>query len=286
VRGYDRLKIKRIFNNNALLADKNGREVVLFGNGIGFQKKRNDEVDETKIERLFTPSDNEWFTQFQELIGSIPANYFELSVKIVEMAEKMLNQQFKEYVLIAITDHIHFAVIRHQKHMNIKNEILWEIQRIYQQEYQVGLEALKLIKQETGVELPEDEAGFVAMKFVENTKDQIINRANESTELINNILNIVQYQLNNTFNVKSMSYQRFIAHLRFFAERLYKSNEAEGNSDIDVNLLTNVSLKYERAFRCAKQVQIFVQEQTSKIVSANELAYLTIHIQRILTEQV
>lgn len=278
------MKIKRIFNNNALLADKNGREVVLFGNGIGFQKKRNDEVDETKIERLFTPSDNDWFTTFQELIGSIPAKYFELSVKIVALAEKMLGQQFKDYVLIALTDHIHFAVIRHQKHMDIKNEILWEIQRIYQEEYQVGLEALKLIKRETGVELPEDEAGFIAMKFVENTINQGIKRDNESTELINNILNIAQYQLNIKFNVKFMSYQRFIAHLRFFAERLHRSNGVEGNSDIDVNLLTNVSQKYERAFKCAKQIQIFVQEQTSKKISANELAYLTIHIQRILTE--
>nr|WP_167554368.1 CAT RNA binding domain-containing protein [Leuconostoc kimchii] len=33
------MNIKKIFNNNVLLADNNGHEVVLIGKGLGFQKK-------------------------------------------------------------------------------------------------------------------------------------------------------------------------------------------------------------------------------------------------------
>lgn len=31
------MRIKKVFNNNVLLAEKNGREVVLIGKGIGFK---------------------------------------------------------------------------------------------------------------------------------------------------------------------------------------------------------------------------------------------------------
>lgn len=33
------MEIKKIFNNNVLLAENNGHEVVLIGKGLGFQKK-------------------------------------------------------------------------------------------------------------------------------------------------------------------------------------------------------------------------------------------------------
>ena len=34
--------------------DSNGKEVILMGKGIGFRKKTGDELDKTKIEKIFT----------------------------------------------------------------------------------------------------------------------------------------------------------------------------------------------------------------------------------------
>ena len=40
------MRIKKVFNNNVLLAEKNGREVVLIGKGIGFKKHTGDDVEQ------------------------------------------------------------------------------------------------------------------------------------------------------------------------------------------------------------------------------------------------
>ena len=46
--------IKKVYNNNVILAFENSskKEVILTGCGIGFGKKPNDTVDDSKIEKI------------------------------------------------------------------------------------------------------------------------------------------------------------------------------------------------------------------------------------------
>lgn len=45
--------IKKIFNNNAILAkDLSKQEIVIMGRGVGFKKSVGDQVDENLIEKL------------------------------------------------------------------------------------------------------------------------------------------------------------------------------------------------------------------------------------------
>lgn len=50
--------------------------------------------------------------------------------------------------------------------MEIKNALLWETQRFYNHEYLIGKEALSIIKNRLIIDLPEDEAGFIALHIV------------------------------------------------------------------------------------------------------------------------
>ena len=46
--------IQKVINNNVVSTfDSNGKEVILMGKGIGFRKKTGDELDKTKIEKIF-----------------------------------------------------------------------------------------------------------------------------------------------------------------------------------------------------------------------------------------
>lgn len=47
------MKIKKIFNQNAVLVDDDGQEKVAIGKGVGFDKKRNDLIFHREIERMF-----------------------------------------------------------------------------------------------------------------------------------------------------------------------------------------------------------------------------------------
>ncbi len=52
------MRIKQILNNGAIVTtNKDGEEVVVLGKGIAFARKVGDEVDKTKIYKVFTPFD-------------------------------------------------------------------------------------------------------------------------------------------------------------------------------------------------------------------------------------
>lgn len=279
------MRIKKVFNNNVLLAEQAGHEVVLIGKGLGFQKKTGDTVDEQLVTKTYAPTQDNWIANFQALMADIEPEYFELASQIIVLAEKQLQTTFNGYLLISLTDHIHFAVYRQQHQMDIKNEILWEIKRIYHQEYQVGRQALTLIKNQFDEQLPEDEAGFIAMKFVENSlADSNPDKTLAMTKLINDVLNIVKYQLSLTMSDDSLSLQRFLVHLRFFAERLTLKKDDRSQGEDDEFLYQHVSQKYPRAFDCVQKIVAFIEKTAQQPVSLNEQVYLTMHIQRILNE--
>ncbi len=279
------MRIKKVFNNNVLLAEKNGREVVLIGKGIGFKKHTGDDVEQQQITKIYTPEGDNWISNFQSLMADIEPEYFEVASQIIELAEQQLQTTFNVYLLSSLTDHIHFAVYRHHHQMDIHNEILWETKRIYHREFQVGMQALALIKKHFDVTLLEDEAGFIAMKFVENSMaDSNTDQTLAMTKLINDILNIVKYQLSLTMPDESVSLQRFLVHLRFFAERLTLKRPDQSQGADDDFLFEHLSKQYPRAFACVQKIAVFVKKSTEQTVSVNERIYLIMHIQRMLNE--
>lgn len=280
------MEIKKIFNNNVLLAENNGHEVVLIGKGLGFQKKVGQAINENQIDKIYTPTEEHWLSLFNELIHDIPPEYFEISSKIIRLAEDKLNTKFNAYLLIAVTDHIHFAIQRARDDIVIRNELLWEIQHFYPMGYTVGQEALQLIAREFGITLAEDEAGFIALKFVENrtSSQSNIKKGTEMTQLIRDILTIVQYQLQIQLDETSISYQRFLVHLRFFVERITTTAKNQKSEQPDDVLYEHIFKKYPQAFKCTQKIMQFVQTKLHRDVSVNEQVYITIHIQRIINE--
>ena len=48
------MKIDKIINNNLIRTfDNNGKEILLMGCGLGFQKKIGDTIDRSKIEKIY-----------------------------------------------------------------------------------------------------------------------------------------------------------------------------------------------------------------------------------------
>lgn len=50
------MQIIKVINNNVISSeDDKGKEIVVMGKGIGFGKKAGEEIDETKIEKKYSP---------------------------------------------------------------------------------------------------------------------------------------------------------------------------------------------------------------------------------------
>lgn len=80
--------------------------------------------------------------------------------------------------------------------------------------------ALGIIEKKTGVLLPNDEAGFIALHIVNGQLDEDVHDMYEITKIMQEIENIVRYRFKIEFNEESAYYYCFITHLKFFAQRL------------------------------------------------------------------
>ncbi len=101
---------------------------------------------------------------------------------------------------------MHTSILRFLDGITVKNMILWDIRRFYKDGYQVGLWAPELIQQKCGVRLPEDEAGFIAMHLANAQMDvEKMHNMYEITHIMQEVLNIVKYNFNITFDEEDVS---------------------------------------------------------------------------------
>ena len=89
----------RVINNNAIVgADRKGEEVILLGKGIGVRciKHRRYIVASSLIEKVFVVEKKANERYVEELIKSIPFPYIDTVNKVVALAERLLNYNFKD----------------------------------------------------------------------------------------------------------------------------------------------------------------------------------------------
>jgi beta-glucoside operon transcriptional antiterminator len=272
--------IKKIFNNNAILAkDSDKHEFVVMGSGIGFKKSVGEKIDESLIEKTFILKQKDASEKFKLLLEDIPSEYVSLCYDIIEYAKNILSTELSDYIYVTLTDHISYALKLFDEDLNRPNPLIWEIKKFYNKEYEIGLKALEFIEDETGKKLPEDEACNIALHLINaqvNNAGGKVEDVAKQTKMIRDILNIVKYTYNIPLDEKSLNYERFVTHLRFFFQRLSKNQEIEVEVEDDF-LLKQVKAKYKKAYDCMLKIEAYLEKE----LSDEEKLYLTIHIQRV-----
>ena len=86
--------INKVLNNNVVtIISENSEEAVVMGRGIAFQKKKGDEIDESKIEKIFVLENKSINEKLLTLVNDIPAKYLEVAENIIKYREN--NSGFK-----------------------------------------------------------------------------------------------------------------------------------------------------------------------------------------------
>ena len=274
--------IKKILNNNVVIVeDEKGIDEVVCGRGIAFSKKVGEVIDESKINQVFTLKNEQYNKRFQEIISSVPFEYIELSDKVIEMIKLNLGQKLSDTIYITLCDHIYTAIERAKQGIYMPNTMLWEIKNYYNNEYNIALKVLEKIKEKTGVELKEAEAGFIALHIVNaETEDSKLEETLEITKIVQAITKVVKYHFGEEFNTDSVYYYRFITHLKFFAQRLVYKKIYTNNED--GSLLAIIKEKYKNSYQCVEKIASMIKKNYDYDISDEEKLYLTIHIHRIM----
>ncbi|EDW21288.1 PRD domain-containing protein [Bacillus sp. FSL K6-4563] len=272
--------ISKVINNNVVSAyDDEQHELVIMGRGIAFQKKSGDPIDEERIEKVFSIQNKDISEKFKTLLYDIPIEYMQVCEAIIDHARTTLNKNLNDSIYVTLTDHITFAIERHQKGMDIKNALLWEIKRLYKDEFMCGLEAIRIIQDKLNIHLPEDEAGFIAMHIVNAELNEEMPNVIQITKLIQDILNIVKYHFQIDLDEESLNYFRFVTHLKFFGQRLFNETQMENQNEF---LYEVVKEKNTAAFQCAEKINDYVQKEHNRSLIEDEMLYLTLHIDRVI----
>nr|WP_275445969.1 PRD domain-containing protein [Paenibacillus sp. ACRSA] len=276
----DKVKIEKVLNNNAVVAMNDEQEVIIIGRGIAYQKRAGDIVSEQHIDKIFTLQNEDIQENFKALISSIPLEYMKVSEEIIAYAKLKLGKKLNESIYLHLTDHIHFAIERYRKNLPIRNGLIWETKQLYKEEYEIGLEALNMICDQFGVILPEDEAGFMALHFVNAALNEEMPNIKSMTQVMQEILTIIKYHFKIDFDENSLTFYRFVTHLKFFAQRLVKGKHYKSNNDDELFLM--IQKKYPAAHKCSEKIKKFIESNYTYQLTDEEIMYLTIHIERVV----
>lgn len=272
-------KIAKLINNNIVCSiDAEGNEVILRGLGIGFNKKVNDSIEEEKVEKIYKMANKEASNKLQDLLAEIPLEYVTVCTEIIEYATKTLNKKLNDNIYITLTDHISFAITRKDNKLEYRNVLLTEIKTFYEEEYQIGVQALEIIKDKLGVELSYDEAGFIALHIVNAELDTNMGNMVKITELIQKVMELIYNYYGKDIDEDSLNYKRFITHLKFFGQRIFTDKATEEEDEEFRSLVKN---RYPIEYQCAENIGKLVLEQYNKKVTEEELMFLTIHLKRL-----
>ena len=275
------MNIAKILNNNVVvILDEQGREQVVMGRGLGFQKQVGEPLEKEKIEKVFALQSDELVARLGELLSQIPLEVMTTCDRIIELSRQRLGK-LQDSLYITLTDHCHFAIERQKKGMAIRNVLLWEIKRLYPKEFLLGQEALAIIDKRLNVQLAEDEAGFIALHLVTAQLNSEMPEVMHVTRVMQEILQIVKYQLRFEYDEDSLSYQRFVTHLKFFAQRMLSRNVV---ADDDATLHAAVKDNYPRAWKCAEKISHHLVTEYQRELTTEEIMFLAIHIERVRKE--
>ena len=277
----DNIIIEKVINNNIISAyEKSGAEVIVMGRGIGFKKKQGEVVPADQISKIFRIKSRTLTEQFKELLANMPLERVRISDEIISHAKDHLKLKLNQSIYVTLTDHINFAIERVSQGIEPQNALLWEIKRFYPQEFQLGIYALELIQDRLDILLPEDEAGFIALHFVNAEYGTDIRDAVKFPDQMQAIVDIVERDLGILLDESSLHYERFMTHIKFLIQRIYRK-ELLSSEDRELSLM--MQRKYPREYQCSVKVAEYIMQATGSRLSEEEIMYLSVHIRRVTT---
>ena len=273
--------VEKVLNNNVLIAKHlTYDEVVLIGKGIGFNKKKGDEIDAKAVEKMFLLKSEEEQEQYKQLLAQVDEDVIEMMNDIVTHIQKRVNIPLNEHIHISLTDHIAFAIKRFQQGMGLKNPFLLETKALYPEEYTIASEVVEIISRKIGVHLPVGEIGFIALHIHSALTEKNLLEVNQDSQLIQTIINVIEESLHLQVDKESVHYMRLIRHLHFAIDRVKTGEKIEEPKKIALLLKEEYPLCYNVSWKVIK----VMQQALHLPVYEAEAVYLTMHLQRLITK--
>ncbi|KAF1297527.1 PTS sugar transporter [Enterococcus sp. JM4C] len=273
------MKVKKIINNNIAIIEKGGHESIIYAPGVAFRFKKGQRISEQDITKTYVLDSADRLEHFSYLLAKSDEKTIQLLNDLVTYGEKLLEREASDYLYLALLDHISFAWKRGEKGQFIRSPLSWEVKKFYPTYYEIGLYAIKKMQECYHIDFPEDEAVSIALHFVNIQEDKsFLNERIEDMETLRDILSIIKYNFNITFDESSINYMRLVTHLQYFIERLRNKRIYADEESV---LFQQVKEIYLESYAVVQKIEIYVTEKFKQTLSQEEYTYLIVHINRV-----
>lgn len=265
--------IKSLNHNVLIVKDKNNQEWIVFGRGIGFNKKALDCIDDSRIENKYALIDDKKLKQFQKLIIESNELASIMSEWIISEMIKRFGNNYNSYVHISLLDHLNFALKRIKENIVINNFFESELEFIYPNEYEFSLQMVEKIQKELNVILPKSEAGMITLHIHSALHNEKIS---DTSLIINCVARILNY-LEDEYGKLSddILKNRLIIHLKFALKRSIDKIAIQNNfKDI-------IKDKYIKSYNLSKKIASIIENEFFLNLDESEIVYLSMHLQNI-----
>jgi transcriptional antiterminator len=212
-----------------------------------------------------------------KLLPFVESNLHEVFISAIELIKKRTNAELNEHIHVALTDHLMFAVSRLSKGLEMRNPFLIETKALYPFEYEIAKDVVRMIKEHTGLELPEGEVGFISLHIHSAVMNRNLSEVNQHSQLVTRLIDMIEEQLEIVIDKESIDYMRLVRHIRFTIERVHNGEKVEEPEKI-ANLLKE---EYPVCYNLSWKLIKVMQQALKKTVFDAEAVYLTMHLQRL-----
>lgn len=276
------MKVIKGLNNNVVIAEhEEYGEVILTGRGIGFSKRPGDLIDDKTPEKFFILKNENEQTQYRQLIEHIDETFIACITEILQVLEAEWAETFEEHIHVALTDHVSFALERTKKGLTISNPFLKETQLAYEKEYRAAGWIIDEIEQWTGVRLPEEEKGFIALHLHGAVTRTPLDQVNAYTRLVKDMTVMVERALDIQLSPEDLDHRRLFRHLQQAVARVRNGEFEEASEPLKKMLQAEYPFCYNLSWKLIRTMQRALQTT----IPEGEAVYLTIHLQRLSSKR-
>ena len=151
---------------------------------------------------------------------------------------------------------------------------------LYPQEFEVAKWALDYINMTLDKDIPEDECGFMVIHIINATSDEKDTaKTKQIMKIATDIADITKEHYGDVIDEQSMSYSRYMTHLKYLAIRYLNEKQLEENEFSVFSLRDDV---VEKTQTCIQNIDAMMQENYGNALSEYEKKYITLHLCRLI----
>jgi transcriptional antiterminator len=269
------VKVLKILNNSAMLVSDGTSELVLLGRGIAFNRKNDERIKSgLEVDKIYALERSA--SRFKMLIENNSSQVNELVINSMQLLMERNGTDIRPEAMIGFCDHVSIMFSRVLKGESIMNPFLSETKVLYPESFEKAQSIAHQLNAQFDVIIPEEEVGYIALHL-----QNIVSPASgEQMKVMNKIAamtsDYITDELKINLDKESLIYARFMTHLKFVVMRLLRNQRSD-------NIMTDMILKQLSQYRPqAEKIVDIIEQETKHQLSLDELAYLMIHVGRIL----